>query len=106
VLYADAVRHLKATGHWPAALEAERDAICAAGPEGASADELGGAGGGAGGGGGGAHPSDEGVGDPAGREQPAARRLQGPRGLPPDVPPEEEEEEKEEEEEEDGDHAS
>jgi len=88
ILYADAVRHLKATAQWPDALERERDAVCAAGAEGARQDELGGAAAADG-----AHPSDVGVGDAASREQPAARRLQGLRGLPPPADDDEGEEE-------------
>ena len=81
ILYADAQRHLRVEGQWPAGLEKERDAIVATAPEGADDDDDGCIGAG------------DQVGDAASREQPEARRLQGLRGLPPEQEEEEEEEE-------------
>jgi probable RNA-binding protein EIF1AD len=95
ILYADAVRHLQSVGQWPASLDAARAGVCAAAPEGA---EDVGAAGGAGAGDDASHPSYAGVGDAGSREQPAARRLQGLRGLPPAGAEEEEESEAEAEE--------
>ena len=91
ILYADAVRHLRAEGQWPTGLERERDAIIAMAPEGTAGDDEGDNSDGCVGAG-------DQVGDADSREQPEARRLQGLRGLPPPDDDNAEEEEEEEEE--------
>jgi hypothetical protein len=86
ILYTDAVKHLRARGQWPAGLELERESIISSVPAGSEeapapmssyvdgGDSIDG-------------------GEPALNEQPGARRLQGMRGLPPQVDDEEDEEE-------------